>query len=500
MKINFAKATEDNAVLVVPVFAGNAIHGVEASLKKFITDALAGETFKGQSGQTLTLRGSGVAQKVILLGAGDAKDFTEKSAKKLAAPLYRVLSAEGAKQATINADAITPAQAAHLADGLLLHSYTFDKYKTEKNSSKPEDVTLLTKSEKQASEIFGVISKTTESVFWASDLCNEPANILNPQTYAEKIKAELEPFGIKVTVLDQNDMKKLGMGAALAVGQGSPTPPCMVVMEYDGTDGKQKQPLALVGKGITFDSGGISLKPGAGMGDMSLDMSGSAAVAGTIRALAARGAKTKVVGIAAIAENMPGGLSYRPGDIVKSLSGKTIYVGNTDAEGRLVLCDAMTYIQRTFNPHTVVDLATLTGAAVGALGTEFAAVFANDNHLWKKFNAASGASGEKIWRMPLTETGEFTKAVKANDRADLTNLAGGPGACTAAAFLHEFIEKDDKGADKRKWMHIDMAGPGMPPGQIRKGWGIMLLDQLVRDHFELAEPKAVQPKTAKPSP
>ncbi len=500
MKITFSRINPDKTVLVVPIYAGNALDNVDVSLKKFIGDALAGETaFQGKSGQTLTLRGNG--QKIILLGVGEEKDLDEKSIRQLAAPLYRTLAAEGAKQASIDTTLISPKLGAQLADALVFHSYSFNKYKTAQNdSAKPENITLLTQNAKLAMEVYEPLCKATESVFWASDLCNEPANVLNPATYAEKVKSELEPLGIKVTILEQADMQKLGMGAALAVGQGSVTPPRMIVLEYDGTGGKQKRPLALVGKGITFDSGGISLKPGAGMGDMSLDMGGSAAVAGTIRALAARGAKTKVVGIMALPENMPGAQSYRPGDIIKSMSGKTIYVGNTDAEGRLVLADALTYIQRTFNPHTVVDLATLTGAAVGALGTEFAAVYANDNRLWKKFNKASGASGEKIWRMPLTETGEFAKAVKANDRADLANISSGPGSCTAAAFLREFIEKDKDGTDKCKWMHIDMAGPGMPPGQIRKGWGVLLLNQLIRDHFELDETKAPQPKIAKPSP
>jgi len=196
-----------------------------------------------------------------------------------------------------------------------------------------------------------------------------------------------------------------------------------------------------------------------------------------MRALAANKEKTKVVAIVALAENMPDGKSCRPGDIVTSMSGKTIYIGNTDAEGRLVLADAMTYIQRTFNPHTVIDLATLTGAAIAALGKEFAAVYANDNALWKKFNAASKAAGEKVWRMPLTETDRFEKAVKNTPLADLTNNAGGPGSCTAAAFLHAFIE------GKRKWMHIDMAGPGIPD-TILKGWGVQLLNRLICNNYK----------------
>lgn len=387
--------------------------------------------------------------------------------------------------------------AAEQANQVLLASYTFDKYKTIADGKAPRatKVEIPTKSPEAAQKQFDALRVTTDSVFWASDLVNEPGNVLNPQTYAERITAELAPLGIRVRVIDAAEMKALGMNTALAVGQGSATPPCMVVMEYDGTNDQQDRPLALVGKGITFDSGGISIKPGAGMGDMTMDMGGSAAVVGAMRALASRKAKAKVVAIVGLAENMPSGTAYRPGDIVRSMNGKTVYIGNTDAEGRLVLADAMTYIQRTYNPHTMVDLATLTGAAVAALGKEFAAIFTNDDSLRAKFNKASAATGEKTWPMPLLETDAFKRAVRATPHADLTNLAGGPGASTAAAFLHEFVEKDKNGKDKCAWVHVDMAGPGIP-SSLRKGWGVMLLDALVRDNYEVK--KAPPAKRAAP--
>lgn len=376
--------------------------------------------------------------------------------------------------------------AAEQANQALLASYSFDKYKTltDGKTVPARKIEIRTTSVDLAQKRFDGLRLITDSVFWASDLVNEPGNVLNPQTYAERITAELAPLGITVRVIDAAEMKALGMNTALAVGQGSATPPCMVVMEYDGSNGRQDQPLALVGKGITFDSGGISIKPGAGMGEMTMDMGGSAAVVGAMRALASRKAKAKVVAIVGLAENMPSGTAYRPGDIVKSMNGKTVYIGNTDAEGRLVLADAMTYIQRTYNPHTMVDLATLTGAAVAALGKEFAAIFTNDDSLRAKFNKASAVTGEKTWPMPLLETDAFKKAVRATPHADLTNLAGGPGASTAAAFLHEFVEKDARGKDKCAWVHIDMAGPGIPSSP-RKGWGVMLLDALVRDNYEV---------------
>lgn len=395
-------------------------------------------------------------------------------------------------------EGVSAQAAAEQANQALLASYSFDKYKTlsDGKTVPARKIEIRTTSVDLAQKRFDDLRLITDSVFWASDLVNEPGNVLNPQTYAERIAAELAPLGITVRVIDAAEMKALGMNTALAVGQGSATPPCMVVMEYDGSNGRQDQPLALVGKGITFDSGGISIKPGAGMGEMTMDMGGSAAVVGAMRALASRKAKAKVVAIVGLAENMPSGTAYRPGDIVKSMNGKTVYIGNTDAEGRLVLADAMTYIQRTYNPHTMVDLATLTGAAVAALGKEFAAIFTNDDSLRAKFNKASAVTGEKTWPMPLLETDAFKKAVRATPHADLTNLAGGPGASTAAAFLHEFVEKDARGKDKCAWVHIDMAGPGIPSSP-RKGWGVMLLDALVRDNYEVkkAPPaKRVAPK------
>ena len=387
--------------------------------------------------------------------------------------------------------------AAEQANQALLASYTFDKYKTiDDGKKKRADKTeIRTTSPDAAQKQFDALRVTTDSVFWASDLVNEPGNVLNPQTYAERIAAELAPLGIRVRTIDAAEMKALGMNAALAVGQGSATPPCMVVMEYDGSNGQQDRPLALVGKGITFDTGGISIKSAGGMGEMTMDMGGSAAVVGAMRALASRKAKANVVAIVGLAENMPSGTAYRPGDIIKSMNGKTVYIGNTDAEGRLVLADAMTYIQRTYNPHTMVDLATLTGAAVAALGKEFAAIFTNDDSLRAKFNKASGITGERTWPMPLLETEAFKKAVRATPHADLTNQAGGPGASTAAAFLHEFVEKDARGKDKCAWVHVDMAGPGIP-SSVRKGWGVMLLNALVRDNYEVK--KAPPAKRAAP--
>lgn len=422
-----------------------------------------------------------------LVVRADKEPMKPGSDRALGSKLYNEMKAKGVKDAVIQLPYMDANRVAQIADGFLRESYTFTKYKTTPQAKGPESLTVITAASKKAAAAFAPLRTTTESAFWASDLVNEPANVLNPKTYADRVKAELEPLGIKVRVIENDEMKKLGMGAITAVGQGSKTPPRMIVLEYDGTNGEEKRPLALVGKGITFDSGGISLKPGSGMGDMTMDMAGSAAVAGAIRALAARGSKSHVVGIMALAENMPDQNSVRPGDIVKSMSGKTIFIGNTDAEGRLVLCDALTLVQNLekldprmagLDPHTVIDFATLTGAVVAALGKEFAGAFTNSDKLMEEFNKASAVSGEKTWRMPLMETDAFEKAVKNTPHADLTNNPGPPGASTAAAYLYEFIENN------RSFMHIDMAGTGIPNSE-RKGWGVFLLDQLVRQFYEV---------------
>ncbi len=420
------------------------------------------------------------AKKVTI---GAAAKMRVETARADGEKFYKYLQAKKLDTVALDMGGMAPDVAAEFADGLLRASYTFNKYKTMSQKEGPQDVTITTSAPQAAETAFAPLRSTTESSFWASDLVNEPANVLNPATYADRVKAELEPLGITVRVIEADEMEKLGMGAALAVGQGSVTPPRMVVLEYDGTQGAEKQPLALVGKGITFDSGGISIKPSTNMGNMTMDMGGSAAVAGAMRALASRGAKAHVVGVLALAENMPGRHATRPGDIVKSLSGKTVFIGNTDAEGSLVLADAIAYVQQKYNPHTVVDLATLTGAAAAALGDEFAAAFTNDKGLMSQFNEAAAVSGERVWQMPLTESKVAAAAVRNTPHADLTNNSGAPGALTAAAFLREFIEKNKNGSDKRKFMHLDIAGPGMPKTEL-KGWGVFLLDTLVSKFYE----------------
>jgi leucyl aminopeptidase len=314
----------------------------------------------------------------------------------------------------------------------------------------------------------------------ARDLVNEPPNYLLPEPYAKLISEELKSLGVKVEILDKKKMEKLGMGAALGVAQGSDNPPCMVVMTWDGRKKKNKsdKPLAYVGKGVTFDTGGISLKPGKGMGDMKMDMGGSAAVVGAMKSLALRKADAYAVGIVGLVENMPSGKAYRPADVLTSLSGKTIEVLNTDAEGRLVLADALTYVQDTYDPKLIVDLATLTGAILVALAHEYAGTFVNNDALWAQMETASTETGEKLWRMPLDKT--WNEAVKSPtaDIQNLSSIGAYGGSCTAAAFLEYFIDEG------RSWAHIDIAGTAWNPKdkptgpKFGTGFGVRVLDHL----------------------
>lgn len=386
-------------------------------------------------------------------------------------------------------DAKTVAQ---FADSILRQSYVFDKYKTMNGPSvKPHTVNIEVDDPAAAEAAFAPLRAVTESSFWAADLANEPPNVLYPETYAQRIKSEMGALGARVHVLDENNIKALGMNALYDVAKGSAHPPRVVIVEYDGTQGRQKQPDVLIGKGVTFDTGGISLKPGANMDDMKYDMGGSAAVLGAIRAAAARKAPVRLVAMVGLVENMPDGLAQVPGSIVTTMKGLTVNVGNTDAEGRLVLCDLLYLAQHSdrlktlfnvvnftpFTPRRIIDAATLTGAQVVALGNKRAAVYANEDSLTAKFNKAGDVSGELCWPMPLGE--EYAQDML-HKHADLNNIGGKAGSCTAAAFLHYFIDKDEAGKDKVQWAHVDMAGPGIAT----PGWGVRVFNQVIADYFE----------------
>ncbi len=368
--------------------------------------------------------------------------------------------------------------------GLSLRAYKFDKYKTKKKDDAEADTTpriaLAVADVAAARRAAGARGGLAEGVLLARTLVNEPPNVLYPAAFAERA-AELKALGVEVEIIDEPAAEKIGMRALLAVGQGSAYDSRVVVMRWSGASKPDAQPVAFVGKGVCFDSGGISLKPGAGMEDMKGDMGGAACVVGLMHALASRKAKANVVGIIGLVENMPDGKAQRPGDIVTSLSGQTIEIINTDAEGRLVLADLLWYVQETYKPAFMVNLATLTGAIIVALGTEHAGLFSNSDELSGRLFAAGAATGEKVWRLPLTPA--YDKLIDSKF-ADMKNTGGRHGgSITAAQFLQRFV-------NDTPWAHLDVAGTAMgaPADEINQswaaGWGVRLLDRLVSDHYE----------------
>ncbi len=370
-----------------------------------------------------------------------------------------------------------------LALGLILRGYAFTTHQTEERDAIQDARFMVNKPEEQE-EALASIRARAEGVFFTRDLVSEPANVLTTQEFADRLEA-MRDLGLKVEVLEEDTLTDLGMGALLGVGQGSESPSKVVVMEWTG--GGDEAPLALVGKGVVFDTGGISLKPAAGMEDMTMDMGGAGVVSGVMRTLALRKAKANVVGLVGLVENMPDGRAQRPGDVVRSMKGDTIEVINTDAEGRLVLADVLWYAQERFRPAGVIDLATLTGAIIIGLGHENAGVFSNDNGFANSFLRAARAEEEGAWRLPLGKA--YDKLIK-SDIADMKNTGGRPaGSITAAQFLQRFIKEDCP------WIHLDIAGVAhvksdtalAPKGAT--GWGVLALDRLVRDGYE-ADPAA----------
>jgi leucyl aminopeptidase len=426
------------------------------------------------------------ADRLVVLGLGKVEAITP----------YDWLRAGGAAAATVKAmtrvtifvDApglhVGGTEAADFALGMLLRAYSFDAYKTKKADdedkvSKKVEVTIVTADPEAAKTAFANSEAVAGGVNLARDLVNLPPNALGPVEFADKAK-ELEKLGVDVEILTEKDMKKLGMGALLGVAQGSPRPPRLAVMQWKGGKGKET-PIAFVGKGVVFDSGGISIKPGAGMEDMKGDMGGAAAVTGLMHVLAARKAKVNVVGIIGLVENMPDGNAQRPGDIVTSMSGQTIEIINTDAEGRLVLGDALWYCNDRFKPKFMVNLATLTGAIMVALGNVHAGLFCNDDVLAGHLSTAGQATGEKLWRMPLGK--EYDKMIDSKF-ADMKNTGGRHGgSITAAQFLKRFV-------GDTPWAHLDIAATALnsPANEINQSWGsgygVRLLDELVRAHYE----------------
>jgi leucyl aminopeptidase len=453
------------------------------------TRAAEAERFTGKPGSALEIVApAGLpVPKLVVVGVGKASKLVPRDFTKFGGvALGKIPNA--AAEATIIAElaggAFKPEQTADLALGMRLRGYTFDRYKTKRKEDDPPEaktrITIAVGNVAAAEKAWAPRRVLAEGVVLARDLINEPANVVYPEEFARRCR-ELRRLGVAVEILDVPAMKKLGMHALLGVGQGSAHESRLVVMRWNGGK-KGTPPLAFVGKGVCFDSGGISMKPASGMEDMKGDLAGAAAVVGAMHALAARKARVNVVGAVGLVENMPDGKAQRPGDIVKSMSGQTIEIINTDAEGRLVLADVLWYVAKKHKPKLIVDLATLTGAIIVALGHEHAGLFSNDDRLAANLIRAGEACGEKVWRMPLAP--EYDKIMDSKF-ADVKNAGGrNAGAITAAQFLQRFV------ADKTPWAHIDIAGTalGSPQTDTNKSWssgfGVQLLDRLVADYYE----------------
>ncbi|MCQ4162334.1 leucyl aminopeptidase [Roseomonas sp. GC11] len=486
----FVKATLPKAgALVLPLAEGFSLSGLaaeaDAACQGAIARGLEAAGFKGKKGQSCTLWAPGAhLSRVVAIGLGAAAEAAAVEAAGGA--LWPLVSAE--PEAVVDAAALEAPLVATLAFGARLRGYRFDKYRTrEAAEDKPKLVRLAfaTTAPEAAKAAWQPLSAIADGVFLTRDLVSEPPNVLTPAEMAERCKG-LEKLGVQVEILGPKEMRKLGFGALLGVAQGSAQEPRMVVMRWKGApQGSTAAPVAFIGKGVTFDTGGISIKPAGGMEDMKWDMAGAGTVIGLMAALAGRKAKVDAVGLVGLVENMPSGTAQRPGDVVTTYSGQTVEVINTDAEGRLVLADVLWYARERFQPRFMVDLATLTGAIIIALGHEHAGLFANDDALSQQLTAAGAAVGEKLWRMPLGDA--YDKQIK-SDIADMKNVGGRPGgSITAAQFLQRFIDTKE---GHTPWAHLDIAGTAWATkdsATVPKGataFGVRLLDRLVADHYE----------------
>jgi leucyl aminopeptidase len=490
LKLGFTPFTRVRGVLVT--FCGENLKFGPATKKvllpaeQSVRRAAAADRFTGKKGSTLDIvvpQGLDVPRLVVV---GTGKESDSRDVVKLGGVAMGKVPAAAA-EATIFAElgsgALKPDQGADLALGIRLRAYSFDRYKTKRKEGDERaakvEINVACASPAAAENAWARAAAIADGVVLARDLINEPANVLYPGEFARRASG-LAKLGVGVEVLDVAAMRKLGMGALLGVGQGSAHDSRLVVMRWNG--GKRgADPIAFIGKGVCFDTGGISIKPAQGMEDMKGDMAGAACVVGLMQALAARKAKVNAVGAIGLVENMPDGKAYRPGDILKTMSGQTIEIINTDAEGRLVLADVLHYVNKRFKPKFMINLATLTGAIIVALGQEYAGMFSNNDKLVERLTKAGEATGERVWRMPLGP--EYDKLIDSKF-ADMKNTGGRwAGSITAAQLLQRFV-------DKTPWAHLDIAGTalGSPQTDINKswssGWGVRLLDRLVADYYE----------------
>jgi leucyl aminopeptidase len=476
-----------------------------------IARAAAAASFKGKAMTTLDLYAPAETDldRLVVLGCGKMGDVKEQDWLRLGGAAMGAVGR--GKSATVllerpDGRKLGAEVAAEFALGVMLRSYAFDKYKKDKpddaNGKGPGEVTISLAEPAEARRAFAAGQAAADGVALARDLVNEPPNMLGPVEFAARAE-ELKALGVEVEILTEVEMRDLAMGALLGVAQGSVRPPRLVVMRWNGDPKKGRggpkgrdkrrggpqarqgleddRPVAFVGKGVVFDTGGISIKPAAGMEDMKGDMAGAAAVTGLMHALAARKARVNAVGVIGLVENMPDGAAQRPGDIVTAMSGKTIEVINTDAEGRLVLADAVHYTENRFKPRIIIDLATLTGAIIVSLGHLIAGLFSTDDDLAGALVAAGEATGERVWRMPLGP--DYDKLIDSKF-ADVKNIGGrNAGAITGAQFIKRFVKETP-------WAHLDIAGTAMdsPQTEVNRSWssgfGVRLLDRLVRDKYE----------------
>ncbi|MGD9965697.1 MAG: leucyl aminopeptidase [Hyphomonadaceae bacterium] len=495
MDIRFVTAGGGDVVAVMAGEGGELLaagKALDAAVSGRIAKAMKAVSFRGGSGNVADiLAPEGVDfGRILVIGVGKIDAADGMAVERWAGHAVKRVLTSGAEKLVLQPDAlpgVSKAESgAHAAMGARLAAYRFDAYRTK---LKPEQKPTLTSVEIAMDGPAAARARAdkdaaiVEGVFFARDLVSEPPNVLYPETFAERLR-DLETVGVEVEILEPLAMERLGMGALLGVAQGSARPARLVAMKWNG-GAKGTRPVALVGKGVTFDTGGISLKPGAGMDEMKGDMGGAAAVAGAMKAIALRKAKANVVGVVALVENMPGANAQRPGDIVNTMSGQTIEVLNTDAEGRLILADAVWYAQDKYEPTALIDLATLTGAVIVALGHEHAGLYSNDEDLAHAIAAAGQAEGEAVWRMPLNAA--YDKMID-TPNADMKNISGKPaaGSIVGAQFIKRFVK------DGTPWAHIDIAGTAWKPGPYEDpltpawatGYGVRLLNRLIQNRYE----------------
>lgn len=483
MQIEFSQSRPEAVRILVQATTKGAL---PEGLERAMEEGAKAARFKGSAGQLFDgfVVRDGAVQRLVLVGTG-AADAEGRAAncEKAGAAISGKYQSAGEETIALDATGLAAEDLAHVLLGLRLRNWRYDIYRTKMKDE--HKVTLqrvvVLNAPEGAEDAWGEAAHLADGIEFTRELVTEPANVIYPETFVERCQQRFEGSGAELIVLDEAKMEELGMGALLGVGQGSVRDSRILAIRWNGgTDGDA--PIAFVGKGVTFDTGGISIKPGPGMEDMKWDMGGAGAVAGAMLALVRRKAKANVVGVVGLVENMPDGNAQRPGDVVTSMSGQTIEVLNTDAEGRLVLCDALHWTQKEFKPARIVDFATLTGAIIVSLGNEHAGLFSNDDALAKDLADAGNASGDKVWRLPIGPA--YDKLID-SPIADMKNIGGkGAGSITAAQFLHRFIE------DGTPWAHCDIAGtvwsekPGATWGKGATGFGVRLIDRLVADTIE----------------